>query len=115
MFKYKTGWSSQTEQNERCNKSNKADLQTKAIDWVQQLSEKKIKKTNKDVKISIKSNAIGNKRSEVIKDDFKVEFEANKGYQNIVAGQRNRLKQSLTASISGNTSLCITRDWSIRS
>jgi hypothetical protein len=58
------------------------------------------------------------KGSEVIKDDFKVEFEANKGYQNIVAGQRGEIElKAITnrASISGNTSLCITRDWSIRS
>jgi hypothetical protein len=44
------------------------------------------------------SISIGKQGSEVIKDDFKVEFEANKGYQNIVAGQRGEieLKQSLT-------------------
>jgi hypothetical protein len=55
------------------------------------------------------------KGSEVIKDDFKVEFEPTKGYQNIVAGQRGEIEAITNrASISGNT-LHITRDWSIRS
>jgi hypothetical protein len=46
-------------------------------------------------------------RSEVIKDDFKVEFEANKeAIKNIVAGQRGEIElKAITnrASISGNT------------
>jgi hypothetical protein len=52
------------------------------------------------------SISIGKQGSEVIKDDFKVEFEANKGYQNIVAGQRGEIElKAITnrASISGNT------------
>jgi hypothetical protein len=45
------------------------------------------------LKLALKSSTIGNKGSEVIKDDFKVEFEANKEIKkHHFAGQRGEIE-----------------------
>jgi hypothetical protein len=62
-------------------KNAEADLQTKAIDsavkGAKEALEKELNKANEDVK-ELALKQLETKGSEVIKDDFKVEFEANK-------------------------------------
>jgi hypothetical protein len=118
MFKYKTDAEVQAMTEQEANdyavakrefeaKANKEAIDS-AVKGAKEALEKELNKANEDVKeLALKVTQLETKGSEVIKDDFKVEFEANKeAIKNIVAGQRGEIElKAITnrASISGNT------------